>query len=136
MAQKAAREAQVVIADQTYRVCFSILGIVALRDRWNLESDDQVMIKLEQMGREFGGTAGSAKFDFKLIGDLIWAGLRRYHPEVTPDQCLVMMDDVGLDGLPSVMQTIFGTLAAAAPPQGARQARPRKAINGVSRSTS
>jgi hypothetical protein len=48
MAQKAARETQVVIGDKTYRVCFSILGIVALRDHWGLESDDEVMLRLRR----------------------------------------------------------------------------------------
>ena len=54
MAQKAARETQVAIADKSFRVCFSILGIVALRDHWHLESDDQVLLRIDEIGKKYG----------------------------------------------------------------------------------
>lgn len=135
MAQKSSRFATLKIGDATYQVVFSILAIVALRDHWGLESDDQVLLKLDKMGRDLSTTSGQAKIDFRAVGDLLWAGLRRHHPDVTPDQCLSMLDDAGLEGLPNIMSTILSTLSAAAPPEGARQARPPKRVNGKSVST-
>lgn len=132
MAQKASRETSVEIADKSFRVCFSILGIVALRDRWKLESDDEVLVRIDELGRKFQ----SGKLDFRMIADIIWGGLQENHPEVTPDETLKLLSAAGISAIPAVMEAIFQSLAAAAPPQGARQARPPKGKNGASVSTS
>lgn len=132
MAQKSARESTVSIADKSFRVCFSILGIVALRDHWKLESDDEVLLRIDDIGKRFG----KGKVDFRLMADLIWAGLQEYHPEITADETLKLLSKGGLGAAPVAFEAILSSLAASAPPQGARQARPPKVKNGASVSTS
>lgn len=132
MAQKASREATVAISDQSFRVCFSILGIVALRDRWKLESDDEVLVRIDEIAHKFQ----AGKLDFRVIADIIWGGLQENHPELTPEQTLKLLSAAGIAAVPPIMEAIFTTLAAAAPPQGARQTRPPKGKNGASVSTS
>jgi len=123
-----------MIADQQFRICFSIIGIVALRDHWALESDDEVLLRIDA----FAKSQGKGKLDFKLVRDLIWAGLQEYHPEITPDQAMKLVSQAGLNGVPALLEAILSTLAASAPPQGAGgRTRPLKATraNGKLAST-
>ena len=43
---------------------------------------------------------------------LLWAGLRTHHPQITKDDCLGMLDDMGVE---QATYDVFGALMAAAP---------------------
>lgn len=69
---------------------FSIMATVALKERWGLETDREVQAKLAQ--------ASISEFI-----DIVWAGLRRYHPEISHNDVMIFLDDAGVDGLTDIV---------------------------------
>lgn len=122
MTQPGSRDSQITIGEQTFTVCFSLYAIVALRDHWKLESDDEVLARMDEIARNFQ----KGKLDFRVLADLLWAGLRENHPETTTEEAFRLLSLAGLQQIPEVMKAVFKTLLASAPPREARQARPPK----------
>lgn len=80
---------------------FSIKATLALKEKWGLEHEREVQAKMAR--------ASMAEFI-----DIVWAGLRTHHPEVTHEQVVDLLDDAGADGMQSAVERALS--AAAAPP--------------------
>jgi hypothetical protein len=124
MAQGGSREASVTIGDRSFRLCFSILGIVALRDFWKLEDDSACLARLDEIGKNFQ----KGRIDFRTVSEVIWGGLQEHHAgEITPMDVLKLLSAAGIGEAPRIMTEAFKQLIAASPSSEGRQAGPTKA---------
>lgn len=124
MTQAGSREAAVQIGDRSFRLCFSIMGIVALRDLWKLEDDSACLARLDEIGKNFQ----KGRIDFRTISDVIWGGLQEHHAgEATPEDVLKLLSAAGIGEAPRIMTEAFKQLIAASPSQEGRTGGPTKA---------
>lgn len=96
---------QITVGGKTYTLRFSIRAMAALQEHWGLKSINGIGAKLEALGDDMGAD--------DLVA-VVWSGLRTHHPELSKDDALSMLDEVGLGGLDGVIGDAF---AAAAPPK-------------------
>ena len=96
------QDVQVELGGRSLTIRFSIKATLALKEKWGLEQDREVQARM-------------AKATMTEFIDIIWAGLRTHHPEITHDQVVDMLDDAGSDGLSGM---VTRALEASAIPEG------------------
>jgi len=122
--QGGSREASVKIGDRSFRLCYSIIGIVALRDHWKLEDDSACLAKIDEIGKNFQ----KGRLNFVTVSEVIWGGLQEHHAgEVTPGEVLKLLSAAGMAEVPKIMTDAFKSLIAASPSPEGRQGGPTKA---------
>lgn len=119
--------AKPVIADidlphggRVLKLRLSTLAIGALQDAWGLESFDAVLQRMMTLGT---GRIG----DF---ADMLWAALRRHHPEIGREEAAEILDDLGIQALFEALKT---AMDAAMPDAGEGEAGPKAAVRPPAR---
>lgn len=80
------QDVQIELGGRSLTLRFSIKATLALKERWGLENDREVQAKM-------------AKASMSEFIDIVWAGLRTHHPEISHDDVMTFLDDAGADGL-------------------------------------
>lgn len=104
MAQQkpAVADRQITIGDKTYLLRFSVRAMAALQDYFQLATLTEVGERLQD----------TSMLGVKDLVALLWAGLQTHHRDVSMDDALTLLDEMGLDG----MQETLGQAMAAAMP--------------------
>lgn len=89
----AVADRQITIGDNSYTLRFSVRAMAALQDHYQLPSLTAVGAKLQD----------SDNLSITDMVAMLWAGLRTYHPEITFDEALGMLDDMGIENMQSVL---------------------------------
>ena len=89
MTKPASTDRQMTVGDQTYTLRYGVRAMAALQDHYQLASFDEVA---KRLGNPKGYGAGD-------IVAILWAGLRTHHRDLTMDQVMDVVDDMGLDGV-------------------------------------
>lgn len=97
--KKSNPDIQITAGGTTYTLRFSLRAMMALKDKWGIETNDELTERLSKVG----------PFDFTTI---MWAALRTHHPELSEDQVLGIVDDLGVDG---VEQAVGDVVSASTP---------------------
>jgi hypothetical protein len=97
---------QLVVGDRSYTLRFSVRAMAALQDHFGLNSLTAVGQKLQESANDLS---------VKDMTALLWAGLRTHHPEVTMDQALGILDELGVEGM---QESLGKALYGAMPQQG------------------
>ena len=100
----ASQDRQVEVGDETYTLRFSIRAMAALQDHYGLSSLDAVGEKLQDQ----------ENLSVNDMVAVLWAGLRTHHPELTMDDAMGILDDLGVAG----MQATLGEAMSSAMPEG------------------
>lgn len=101
-------EATLVIEGRTYTFALKTVGLMALQKHFS--TPDRVASIGHILARVNEGS-------LEHIVAFLWASLRKYHPEMTIDQTMALIDDAGLDTL---MDGIAGVAESTQPdPQDA-----------------
>lgn len=80
------QDVQIELGGRSLTLRFSVKATLALKERWGLETDREVQAKM-------------AKASMSEFIDIVWAGLRTHHPEISHDDVMTFLDDAGADGL-------------------------------------
>lgn len=80
------QDVQIELGGRSLTLRFSVKATLALKERWGLENDREVQAKM-------------AKASMSEFIDIVWAGLRTHHPEISHDDVMTFLDDAGADGL-------------------------------------
>lgn len=104
-AQPALADRQLEAGGRVYTLRFSVRAMAALQDHYGVASFNDVAERLQNVAAIGAGD---------LVA-IVWAGLRTHHPEVTKDEVLGILDEIGPAGVLAVTGEAF---AAAAPPDG------------------
>lgn len=104
----AVADRQISIGDKTYTLRFSVRAMAALQDHFKLASLTEVGEKLQD----------AATLGVKDLVALLWAGLQTHHRDLSMDDALTMLDEMGLDR----MQETLGHAMAAALPEASGDA--------------
>lgn len=100
-----AQDKQIKIGDKTYTIRFSVRALTALQEHWGLKSFQEVAQKMSKLNE-------SVSID-DLVG-FVWAGLRTHHREMTKEDVLDLIDELGMENIESV----FSEALVGALPQG------------------
>lgn len=103
MSQKANPDQQFEINGKSYTLRFSVKAQAALQDHYGLKSLSELVALLN--GKEI--------LDPNDLAAMLWASLRRFHPAITKDQAMDMIDDLGIE---AANELINAVLVAANPP--------------------
>lgn len=114
--KRANPDVQIEAGGEAYTLRFSVKALAALQDYWELPSLDAVGQKLNQL--DSGDISVS---DYTAI---LWAALRTHHPEATMEQSLDIFDELGIDGLTSVI--VDAMSASSSEDGGKASSDPRK----------
>lgn len=95
-------ERQLVVGDQRYTLKYSARAWAALQDHYALPSLNAVQARL----------ADPDRFGIPDMVAVIWAGMRTHHRDVSPDDVLGMIDEIGLE---ETGRAIADAFAGAAP---------------------
>lgn len=101
--QKASQDQQFEIGGNSYTLRFSVKAQAALQDHYGLKSLSDLVVLLN--GKEI--------LEPNDLAAIMWASLRRFHPSVTKDQAMDMIDDLGIE---AANELINAVLVAANPP--------------------
>lgn len=107
MAQPGLKTREANIAGSTYRLDFSTFALEALGDAWGSATLDETLGHLAKMQKD-GVT-------LKGLYELVWASLRRYHPEVSIDDVRTLINDHGLGNVKPLIEQISLVIAASMP---------------------
>ena len=103
MSQKANPDQQIEVGGKVYTLRFSVKAQAALQDHYGLKSLSELVVLLN--GKEILGPDDLAA--------IMWASLRRFHPSVTKEQAMDIVDDLGIE---AANEAINSVLVAANPP--------------------
>lgn len=92
---------------QPLQLVFSVKALHSLKDRWGLRNESEVIERMQTLGEQL---------DISLIVDILFGLTRSFHPEVTPDQLLDQLDELGLGDLDGIAEIITKVTSAAMPP--------------------
>lgn len=110
------QDVQVELGGRSLTLRFSVKATLALKAKWGLETDREVQARM-------------AKASMEEFIDIVWAGLRTHHPEVSHDQVLDWMDDAGAQGLTDLVTNALEASAAPAddrPRAGQTEPKPNR----------
>lgn len=80
------QDVQIELGGRSLTLRYSIKATLALKERWGLDNDREVQARM-------------AKATMAEFIDIVWAGLRTHHKEITHDEVVDMLDDAGAEGL-------------------------------------
>lgn len=95
------QDVQIELGGRSLTLRYSIKATLALKERWGLENDREVQAKM-------------AKASMAEFIDIVWAGLRTHHPDISHDQVVDMLDDAGADGLTDLVTNALDASSAPA----------------------
>ncbi|HSH40544.1 MAG TPA: GTA-gp10 family protein [Arenicellales bacterium] len=110
-AQPASPDRTIEVNGTTYTLRFSIRAMAALQDHYGLPS-------LDAVGKKLQDTENLSIEDMVAI---MWAGLRTHHRDLTMDDALDMLDELGVNGM---QQTLGEAMAGAMPDDDGQEADP------------
>lgn len=99
------------------RFRFSTLAVAHLQKHWNLETPDDAIAQLSKIESD----------PLNVLPVILWAGLRRFHPETSLEQCIEYIDDVGFKGIPELTERIIAITKASFPQAEGGKPRPQQA---------
>jgi len=108
-------------ADKPYQFDFSTFALAALQDLWGTATLDETLSRLPDLEDN----------PFKLLPDILWAGFRRYHPEITIEEVRIAVNDHGLGNIPALVEEIVAVCQASLPK--GKGTRPQKRGTNSSR---
>ncbi|CAN5480752.1 hypothetical protein BH10PSE7_BH10PSE7_15500 [soil metagenome] len=111
---KASPDRQIEVSGRSYTLRYSLKAMAALQDHYGLASIDEVAQHLSDANR----------MGVNDIVALIWAGLRTHHPEVTQEQTLDLVDELGVAEMTSTIRDAFGAALPRVGAAGEGTARP------------
>lgn len=116
MAKPANADRQIVIGDNRYTLRFSVRAMAALQDHYQLPSLTAVGEKLQD----------SDNLSVKDMVAMLWAGLRTHHRDVSLEDALDMLDEMGLENMQSMLgDAMQGAMPDADPATGETEAGPQ-----------
>lgn len=95
------QDVQIELGGRSLTLRYSIKATLALKERWGLENDREVQAKM-------------AKASMGEFIDIVWAGLRTHHPEISHDDVMTYLDDAGADGLTDMVTSALEASSAPA----------------------
>lgn len=95
------QDVQIELGGRSLTLRYSIKATLALKERWGLENDREVQARM-------------AKASMAEFIDIVWAGLRTHHPDISHDQVVDMLDDAGADGLTDLVTNALDASSAPA----------------------
>lgn len=95
------QDVQIELGGRSLTLRYSIKATLALKERWGLENDREVQAKM-------------AKASMSEFIDIVWAGLRTHHPEISHDDVMTYLDDAGADGLTDMVTKALDASSAPA----------------------
>lgn len=102
--KKVSQDLEVELGEHHLKLRFSMVGLLALRDLWGVETDNEIQQRLNR---------GS----ISDLLDFFWAACRRHHPEITREQLILLFDDLGGEPLVQAVQDLVTAQAAPADPK-------------------
>jgi len=111
---------QTTIAGRNFMLRFSIKAMTALGDAWGCKNLDETTARLSAL-------QSSNKIDLVAAAQLLWASLRKHHPDLSIDQVEELLDENGLGNFQRVIDDLSMAIAASMPEQEAPAGkRPQK----------
>ena len=105
-----AQDVPIRLGDRDLLLRYSYKATIALKELWGFESERDVQARMAEGRMD----------DFK---DILWAGLRSHHPELSVEAVVDLLDDAGAEGM---TEAVDHAITAAAPPEGPRQGQGKK----------
>lgn len=97
MNQQANPDQQVEIGGKSYTLRFSVKAQAALQDYYGLKSLSELVALMNS----------KAILEIADLVAILWASLRRFHPSITKDQAMDMIDDLGIEAANEVINAVL-----------------------------
>ncbi len=117
--QQESPDRTIKIGGKSYQLRFGIRAQSALKDHWGITPDP---IGVE--GRKSGDQKLSERLGALEMEDtvtVVWAALRKHHPELTHEDVLDLLDSAGLDGLTETLTDLIGASTPVIPDDGKKK---------------
>lgn len=103
--KKQSQDISVSIGERPVVLRFGLRAVLALKDKWNLETDEELRLRLQ-------------KGNSQDVVDLMWACCLTHQRDITWDEVLDFLDDGDGD---QIQQALKDILEASAPPENPTQ---------------
>lgn len=100
------------------QIRFSIRATMALKDRWGFKTESEVQKRLVEISKEP---------QLENFIEILWAALRKWHPEMTYEDVLDLADMAGPNGLQVALERLMVAINASTPPSSAAETGKKKA---------
>lgn len=87
------QDMQVTIDGQTFTLRFGIRALLALKDRWQIETDAGLLARVD-------------KGQLDDMVTIVWAAALSHHRDLTRDDILERLDNDGLSNLPGMIKSL------------------------------
>jgi hypothetical protein len=93
----ASADRQISAAGRSFTLRYSMRAYVALQDHYQAESFDEVARRISD----------TARLGARDVVAIFWAGLRTHHPELSQEDALGILDEMGMEGMQKEILAAF-----------------------------
>lgn len=104
-------EKEITLGGRTLRLVFGLRAVLALQERWGLDTDREVMERFQGIMK--ASVEQGEQPPLKLGVDMLWAMTRMHHrAEIDWDGCLDLIDGEGIAAVGGVIQSAIQSMMA------------------------
>ena len=104
MSQPDLQDIPLELGGRSFTIRFSYLAQKTMKHHWQLTDDREIQARL-------------AKPSMEDVAVILWAGLKRHHPEMGLADVENLLDDAGTAGMTSAVAKLGDAIGASSPPE-------------------